>query len=110
MNNDADAGDAKPSSDMPDDRTAQASNTDESKVSSVARSTADNPTPPSRRASARQQRTFRRMSRQRKAPSWLKKIPWILFPVYGFMRLHDENYDERYEQWGKQQRDNYDQP
>jgi hypothetical protein len=109
MNDDADASDARPSSEVPDDRTDPASDSDDSTVSSVARSIADNTLRVSRSATARQQRALRRMSRQRKAPSWLKKIPWILFPVYGFMRLHDENYEEHYGQWEEEQRDNYEQ-
>ena len=58
---------------------------------------------------ARQQRALRRMARRRTAPPWAKKIFWILFPVYGFMRLHDKNYEEQYEQWEEQERSNYDQ-
>jgi len=48
------------------------------------------------------------MYHQRKAHPWLKKIPWIIFPTYGFMRLHDPKYEEHYEQWKEQQRRNYD--
>jgi hypothetical protein len=49
------------------------------------------------------------MARRRTAPSWMKKISWILFPIYGLMRLRDENYEEHSEQWQEQVRRNYDQ-
>jgi hypothetical protein len=49
------------------------------------------------------------MERQRKAPSWVKKIPWALFPVYGFMRFHDPDYEEHYEQYEERTRREYDQ-
>ena len=47
------------------------------------------------------------MYRTRNAHPWLKKIPWILFPTYGFMRLHDPKYEEHYEQWKEEQRRKY---
>lgn len=115
MNNNADTpGDANPSGEVPGDRTAPAqtprdADVDESTLSSDAPHIVYNPLPASRADTARQQRALRRMTRQRKAPLWVKKIPWILFPVYGFMRLHDENYEEHYEQWREQERRNYDQ-
>jgi hypothetical protein len=40
----------------------------------------------------------------------VKKIPWILFPFYGFMRLHDGDYENHYEQWQEQQRKEYGDP
>lgn len=58
------------------------------------------------RDAARQRRALRRVTRQN-APSWLKKIPWAVFPIYGLMRLHDPNYEEHYEQWEDQQRKDY---
>jgi hypothetical protein len=67
-----------------------------------------NPPPATRAETARQQRALRRMYRQRNAHPWVKKIPWILFPTYGLMRLHDPDYEEHYEQWKEQQRRNYD--
>jgi hypothetical protein len=66
-----------------------------------------NPLPVDHGSSARQQRMLRRMARQRKAHPLLKKIPWILFPVYGFMRLHDPNYEEHFEQYEEKQRREY---
>jgi hypothetical protein len=57
---------------------------------------------------ARRQKTLRRVERQRRAPTWAKKIPWILFPIYGLMRLRDPNYEEHYQQWQDEQRNNYD--
>jgi hypothetical protein len=115
MSNNADArGDANSSGEVPGDRTAPAqshrdADVDEPTLSSDASHIVYNPLPASRADTAREQRALRRMTRQRNAPSWVKKIPWILFPVYGFMRLHDENYEEHYEQWEEQQRRNYDQ-
>lgn len=67
-----------------------------------------NPEPPTRSDIARQQRALRRMERNRTLPSWAKKISWILFPTYGFMRLHDEDYERHYEEWQRQQRSDYD--
>jgi len=114
MNDNADApGDANPSGEVSNDRTAPAQTPRDAEVDDLTLSSdtshiAYNPLPALRSDTARQQRALRRMTRQRKAPSWVKKIPWILFPVYGFMRLHDENYKEHYEQWEEQQRRNYD--
>jgi hypothetical protein len=56
---------------------------------------------------ARQQRALRRAYHNRKLPSWVKYIPWVVFPVYGFMRLADPNYEEHFAQWQKEQRSNY---
>ena len=33
----------------------------------------------------------------------MNKIPWVLFPKYAMMRLHDPDYEEHYEQWREQQ-------
>jgi hypothetical protein len=52
---------------------------------------------------ARRDRALRRMYHQSKLPPWTKKITWVLFPFYGFMRLHDPNYEEHYQQWSDQQ-------
>jgi hypothetical protein len=68
----------------------------------------DNPPPATRANTKREQRALRRMYHQRNAHPWVKKIPWILFPIYGFMRLQDPNHEEHYEQWKEQQRRNYD--
>lgn len=65
------------------------------------------PLPESRGDIARQHRAFRRVQRNRTAPAWVKKIPWVLFPIYGIMRLHDPNYEEHYAQWLEQQRREY---
>jgi hypothetical protein len=109
MNNNADAsGNANSLGDVPDDRSAPPlapRDVDESALPHIVH----HPLPSSRRDTARQQRDLRRMTRQRRAPLWVKKVPWILFPVYGFMRMHDENYDEHYEHWEEQQRRDYDQ-
>jgi len=67
------------------------------------------PLPESRGDIARQRRAFRRVQRNRRAPAWVKKIPWFIFPVYGIMRFHDPNYEEHYAQWVEQQRREYDQ-
>jgi hypothetical protein len=32
---------------------------------------------------------------------------WVIFPVYGFMRLADPNYEEHFAQWKEEQRRNY---
>ena len=98
MNTNANAsGDANPSDAVPGDHSAATQTprdavVDEPTLSSDA----------SRSNTARQQRARRRMTRYRKAPSWVRKISWILFPIYGFMRLHDENYEQHSEQWREQ--------
>jgi hypothetical protein len=113
MSNNADTpGDPNHSGEAPDDRlvpaqTPRDADVDES-TSSDAPHIIYNPPPTSRAETARQERALRRMYHQRKAHPWLKKIPWITFPTYGFMRLHDPNYEEHYEQWKEQQRRNYD--
>jgi hypothetical protein len=106
-------GDANPSGDVPGEHTAPIQTphdgeVDESGLSNETSHVVYNPLPANDNA-ARQQRALRRMARRRTAPPWAKKISWILFPVYGFMRLHDKNYEEHYEQWEEQQRCNYDQ-
>ena len=58
-------------------------------------------------ATAREQRALRRMGRRRTVPSWarqLSKFKWIPLPTYGLMRLHDEDYEEHYEQWRQERR------
>jgi hypothetical protein len=44
-------------------------------------------------------------------PSWVKrlvkKVPWILFPLYGYMRRADPMYQEHVARWQDQQRRNY---
>jgi hypothetical protein len=49
------------------------------------------------------------MERHRTAPAWMKKISWLVFPIYGIMRMHDKNFEEHSEHWQEQQRRNYDQ-
>lgn len=49
-----------------------------------------NPPPVTRADTIRQKRALRRMTRLRKAPAWVKKIPWVLLAMNGFMRLNDE--------------------
>ena len=44
--------------------------------------------------------------RSRYATSWMKKIGWVLFLVYGLLRLYAPEYEEHHEQWGQQQRRN----
>jgi|GEM_PF-1402657 len=106
--------DANASGEAPDDHTAPAqaprdADVDQSILPIGAPNLGHQPLPASRADAARQRRALRRMTRQRNAPAWVKKIPWILFPVYGFMRLHDEDYEEHYEQWREQNQRNYDQ-
>jgi hypothetical protein len=101
-----------PTGEVPGDRSAlapapQDSSPHESTLPSDAPHIVYNPPPLSRADIARQQRALRRMTRQRKAPAWVKKIPWILFPWYGFMRLHDPDYEEHYEQWREQEQRDY---
>lgn len=114
MNSDADAAsDANRSGDAQDDRTAPAqipldAGVDAPTLSSAVSHVVYDPSPMSRADIARQQRAVRRVTRQRRAPSWAKKISWILFPYYGFMRLHDPNYEEHSEQWEEQRRKDYD--
>jgi hypothetical protein len=113
MNNNADnPGDSNSPSGVPDDGTAPAqaphnAGNDESTSNSAADVIYD-PPQATRADTARQQRALRRMYHQRNAHPWLKKIPWALFPTYGFMRLRDPDYEEHYEQWKEQQRRNYD--
>ena len=38
------------------------------------------------------------------------KISWILFPTYGLMRLHNEDYEKHCEHWPRRQRSDYDGP
>jgi hypothetical protein len=38
----------------------------------------------------------------------VKKIPRFIFPLYGFMRMRDPNYEEHFEQWQQKERRNYD--
>lgn len=116
MNNSPGAqGDANPSGEAPNDRTlpvkaSRDADANESTLSSDAPHVVYNPPPASRADTARRKRALRRMTRQRRAPSWVKKIPWILFPFYGFMRLHDGDYENHYEQWQEQQRKEYGDP
>ena len=65
------------------------------------------PLPASPRSAARQRRVLARMERRAKLPPWVKKISWVLFPIYGFMRLHDPDCEEHYEQYEAQQRSDY---
>ncbi len=65
------------------------------------------PPPASAAEVRRQQRTLRRVTRLRKAPAWVRKISWVLFPFYGLMRLHDPDYEEHYEQYEERQRQDY---
>jgi hypothetical protein len=92
-----------------DDRTAPAQaprdpHVDEPTLSGDSPHIVDRRLPESRADTSRQQRALRRVYSNREVPSWVKKIPWIIFPIYGFMRLHDPNYEEHYEQWEEQER------
>jgi len=115
MSNNADApGDANPSDAVPGDhamptQAPRDADVDKSTLSRNAPRIVDNPPVALRVDTARDQRALRRMKRRRNAPSWVKKIPWFLFPIYGLMRFHDDDYEEHYEQWEEQQRRNYDQ-
>jgi hypothetical protein len=114
MDNDGAHGDANPTGDDLGNRSApvklpRTSGADERTTSNDAPHVVYDPLPSSRAETARQQRALRRAYRRRKkAPSWVKKIPWILFPRYGFMRWHDPNYEEHFEHWKEEQRRNYD--
>ena len=66
------------------------------------------PLPSSSADTARRQKALRRAYHARTAPSWMKKIPWFIFPLYGIMRVHDPNYEEHFAHWVEQQRTNYD--
>jgi hypothetical protein len=65
------------------------------------------PLPTSSRDEAREKRALKRMYHHRNLPAWTKKITWVMFPVYGLMRLHDPNYEEHYAQWDEQRRRDY---
>jgi hypothetical protein len=65
------------------------------------------PLPTSRADITRQQKALRRAYHASTAPSWVKKIPWVIFPLYGIMRMHDPNYEEHFAHWQEQQRANY---
>jgi hypothetical protein len=94
-NDDADTpGDANTSRDVPGDPH------DEPHV-------AFEPLPASRADISRQQRALQRVYKDRTVPSWVKKIPWVIFPVYWIMRRHDPNYEAHYEHWEAQERSNY---
>ena len=110
MNNNDDApGDAKPSGDEPGESAAPVKSPRENgQVSNDTPHVVYDPLPTSRADIARQQRALRRAYHNRAAPSWVKKISWILFPVYGIMRMHDPNYEEHLEQWQAGQHRNYD--
>jgi hypothetical protein len=59
-------------------------------------------------ATKRQAKALRRVERNRTLPTWIKRLPRIIFPVYGIMRSHDKNYEEHYEHWEEQVRREYD--
>jgi hypothetical protein len=40
-------------------------------------------------------------------PSWVKRIPWVVFPLYGYMRRKDPNYEEHVQQWTEERRGTY---
>jgi len=114
MNNNTDApGDAKSSGDDSGEPTAPVKSP---RNTEVDRTTLSNDTPhviydpmPTTRVDiARHQRALRRSYHLRTAPPWVKKISWFLFPLYGVMRMHDPNYEEHFEQWKSQQRQNHD--
>jgi hypothetical protein len=102
MSNDANApGDANPSGDDLGDQAAPSNTPDD------APHVVYDPLPTTPADTARQQRALRRAYHNRRMPSWVKYIPWVIFPVYGFMRLHDPNYEEHFAQWQEEQRRNY---
>jgi hypothetical protein len=109
-NDNADAaGEANSSDEVRDDRTAPAQaprdpHVDRPRLSGDLPHIVDSPLPESGADISRQQRALRRVYRNREVPSWAKRIRWIIFPVYGFMRLHDPNYEKHYEQWQEQER------
>lgn len=114
MKDDADpSGDADPSRVDPGNRT-ESDQPPREAVVDVTTSSNDtphviyDPLPTSRATSARQQRAHRRAYHARTAPSWVKKIPWVIFPLYGIMRRNDPNYEEHFAHWVEQQRTNYD--
>ena len=97
-----------PSGEVPDDRIERDVAGDASTFSGDVPHVVYNPPPMSRADIVRQQKALRRVTRQRRAPPWAKKISWILFPYYGFMRLHDPNCEEHFEYWEEQQHSDYD--
>ncbi len=107
------SGDAKLSSDVPDDRYAPVHTPlDAGNVEPVS----SNDMPhvvyrplPAADSLARRQKAQRRMERRSTAPAWMKKISWLVFPTYGIMRMHDKDFEEHSEHWQEQQRRNYDQ-
>jgi hypothetical protein len=113
MSNNADApGEANSSGDDPGDLAAPVNTpveigVDERTLSSDAADAVSDQLATSPRERSRQQRALRRAYNNRKMPSWVKYIPWVIFPVYGFMRLADPNYEEHFAQWQKEQRRNY---
>jgi hypothetical protein len=113
MSNDADAtGGANPSGDDPGELTAPDKTPGDAGVngptlSSDAARAVDDRRAMSPAGLARQQRALRRAYHNRRLPSWVKYIPWVIFPVYGFMRLADPNYEEHFAQWKEEQRRNY---
>jgi hypothetical protein len=70
-------------------------------------SVAFEPLPSSRSDSAREKRALRRAYHARTMPSWVGKIPWFIFPLNGYMRMHDPNYEEHFQQWTEGQRRTY---
>jgi hypothetical protein len=63
---------------------------------------------PSSYSTARQKKALRRAARLKSAPPWVKKIPWLISWPYMLVRRHDPDYEEHYEQWEGQVRNNYD--
>ena len=96
----------------PDDRTTPENTPDDSGANESALSSDAVRAVSDRRATshhdlARQQRALRRAYHNRKLPSWVKYIPWVVFPVYGFMRLADSNYEEHFAKWKEEQQSNF---
>jgi hypothetical protein len=113
VSNDADAsGPANPSDDDPVDRTVSGTTTGDAGVnestltSDAARAVADLRAT-SHHDLTRQRRALRRAYHNRKLPSWVKYISWVVLPVHGFMRLADPNYEEHFAQWQEEQRAKY---
>ena len=112
MSNDADSpSGANPLGDDPDrtspDKTTGDAGVNESTLSSDAARAVSDRRSISKDDLARQQRALRHAYHNRRLPSWVKYIPWVIFPVYGIMRLADPNYEEHYAQYQAEQRGNY---
>lgn len=107
--------DSTTASDVPSSRTSPVTAPHDARIDTPAKSDVPphvvyQPLPVSRAETARQQRELRRLHRNTTAPTWLKRVGLMFLPGYVasvVMRMHDPDYDEHFEQWKEQQRNNY---